>query len=346
MKLNIEQYYHNVPYLSLDRAIKKQHKKSDNIPFRILNFNEYNELLGNNYNLQQIKQLCKSYHIPVTGTKPKLISQLYYYLYLSSKIIVIQSYFRKFIQKRINHLHGPGYLNRSICTNDTDFSTLDSLEDIPNHQFISYKDTDGFIYGFDISSIYSLCNNCNQGEKCKNPYNRNIMPSSIFANVNIIKRLYSIFNKNVILEVSQPSKALCNDVNMRSVTLFHEIDNLGHYTSSSWFSILTKHQLEYFIYELMDIWVYRSQITNELRCQICPPHGKPFQRFSKNIFNNRNIKNIQLHILHIMELIINTGISQEMKYLGSSFVLCALTTVSNDAAIALPWFYQSMHEYF
>ena len=53
-------------------------------------------------------------------------------------------------------MHGPAYINRSLCTNQTDFFTMNDLKNIPINQFFSFKDQDGFIYGFNIISLYKI----------------------------------------------------------------------------------------------------------------------------------------------------------------------------------------------
>jgi hypothetical protein len=47
-------------------------------------------------------------------------------------------------------------------------------------------------------------------------------------------------------------------------------------------------------------------------------------------------------ILSIIEQFIKKGINREMSNLGASFILCGLTLVNVDAAMALPWLYQSV----
>ena len=49
-----------------------------------------------------------------------------------------------------NKAHGPAHKNRKLCVNETDFLSLENLSDIPQTQFFSYKENDGFIYGYDI----------------------------------------------------------------------------------------------------------------------------------------------------------------------------------------------------
>jgi hypothetical protein len=47
-------------------------------------------------------------------------------------------------------------------------------------------------------------------------------------------------------------------------------------------------------------------------------------------------------ILNIIDKLINYGINRDYKYLGSSYVLAALTLVNSNAANSIPWLYQSV----
>ena len=42
---------------------------------------------------------------------------------------------------------------------------------------------------------------------------------------------------------------------------------------------------------------------------------------------------------------IKLGVDKDSQTLGSYYVLCAMTLVSQDAAIALPWLYESVQYY-
>ena len=96
-----------------------------------------------------------------------------------------------------------------------------------------------------------------------------------------------------------------------------------------------------FIRELVDIWVYRANLTNELRRNICPLNGNPFSNI--NIVNltlfNQNELREQCYI--IINRLISANDSGN-KSLGANYVLCALTLVNSDAATNLPWLYESV----
>jgi hypothetical protein len=48
-----------------------------------------------------------------------------------------------------------------------------------------------------------------------------------------------------------------------------------------------------------------------------------------------------MHILEVLEKFVYSGIDNSSKILGVQYILCALTLVSESAALALPWYYES-----
>jgi hypothetical protein len=61
-----------------------------------------------------------------------------------------------------------------------------------------------------------------------------------------------------------------------------------------------------------------------------------------NYVNNEpNIYNVKKVVLDLLEKFVNTGVDKDSKTLGAYYVLGALTLVNNNAAIALPWLFQS-----
>jgi hypothetical protein len=96
--------------------------------------------------------------------------------------------------------------------------------------------------------------------------------------------------------------------------------------------------------ELSDIWDYRAQITIETKKLICPPYGTPFRNINNtNLINTQaNLPTIQKIILEILEKMVNSGVDSDSRSLGAYYVLAALTLVNENAAIALPWLFQSV----
>ena len=55
-----------------------------------------------------------------------------------------------------------------------------------------------------------------------------------------------------------------------------------------------------------------------------------------------NIDILRKMILDVLEKFVNSGVDKDSKSLGAYYVLGALTLVNQDAAIALPWLFQSV----
>jgi hypothetical protein len=303
-----------------------------------------NLLTEHNFNAQQLKIFAKHYKIKTTGNKQQLFIRIYSFLKLSKDATKIQKIGRGYLQKKYNKLHGPAFFYRKICTNDTDFLTGDELQDIPYSQFISYRDNDDFVYGFDMISLYNLVVKSLQVSPIvKNPYNRNNIPSYLILNIKSLIRISKILRIPLDLVIQDDTVDLSDEktIELRALSLFQNIDSLGNYSSPTWFLSLNRNQTIKMFRELIDIWDYRAQINNDTKRAICPPHGILMNHNLNIIFNEQNLLKLRKYMLDIMERLVNSGIDNDSKTLGAYYVLGALTIVSENAATSLPWLFQS-----
>jgi hypothetical protein len=341
MKKALLEKYINDIYEKCEMPVKnkKQNKVSDEY-LEIPTINSYTKLIYNNYNINQLKSFAKNYKIKVSGNKQELLKRIYCFLYLSSYIVKIQKIFRKHLVQKYKKLRGPAIMNRKLCTNNEDFVSMDPVEEINFHQFISYKDKDGFIYGFDIVSLHNLF--IKTDAEIKNPYNRNIIPMSVFKNIRNLIRISKLINITINLELQDESQHISfqKAIELKAVSLFQNIDSLGNYSNPNWFLELNKFQLIRFLDELIDVWDSRAQLTSHIRNKICP-HGDPFG--SIDSIEEMELLDLQKYTLTIIEKITNTGINNEYKTLGSFYVLGCLTLVSLPAARSLPWLTDSFN---
>jgi hypothetical protein len=304
-------------------------------------FNQYTYLLKYNYNIAQLKSFALQYKLNVTGTKQQLTTNIYTYLYLSNSVVKIQKIMRGCLQRKYNAFHGPGFNNRSGCTNTFDFLTMENLKDIPNEQFFSYKDEDKFMYGFDILSLYNLIYKCDG--LIKNPFTQKNISSSVINDLRSLLRLSHVLKINICTEIKDVTQDITYEksIELRALSLFQNIDALGNYSNPSWFMNLNRNELIKMLRNLIDIWTYRASLTIEVKKAICPPLGNPFNR----IYNYdclENLNDVRKYILEILEKFVNTGINKDNKCLGAYYVLSSLTLVSDDAATSLPWLFQAV----
>lgn len=340
---NLSENYENE--IKFPYKFEKINKNSISIPtiYNYINLTKYN------YTIQDLKTFAKHYKLKICGTKKDLIKRIFVFLQLSYYVTKIQKNFRGSLQRKFDKLHGPAFKNRKICTNDTDFITMEKLNELDFNQFFSYKDVDGFIYGFDLASIFSLIymkHNCKKTSQ--NPYNRNNIPVEVLMDIKILIKIGKILNKKIYLEIQDDPLNISNEkaIELRALSLFQNINALGNYSNSEWFLSLSRNNLIKFVREICDIWNYRAQLSVEVKNKICPPNGNPFRNLSipyiHTEIDNNNVKKV---ILEVLEKLVNSGVDADSKSLGAYYVLAALTLVNNDAATSLPWLFQSVSHF-
>ena len=324
--------------------------------FNIPNINEFNKILTINYKINELKLIQKHYNIKCIGNKEHLKKYLYNYLFYSYKTILIQKTVRLFFVKKYIMFHGPAFYNRKLCSNDVDFCTLDDLCCIPYNQFISFKDENNHIYGFDIISLYTLFKNGflamkknnNVTNDCfidiDNPFTKQKFTAKILKQVIAYIHISKILK--IVINLEYDELVIISDtkqLEMKIFTLFQKIDSLGNYTNIKWFLELDKKQLIRFVRELIDIWNYRANLSYEVKREIVPQRSDPFydRSINVNMLQQYSFIQIRKYCTIIIDIMINSGINNNACSLGSYYVLCALTTVSHEAAQALPWLYEA-----
>ena len=60
-------------------VVKKRSPKISQEDFSILEFNEYENLRSINYNVCQLKKMCRFHKQPLSGNKPTILNRLYYF---------------------------------------------------------------------------------------------------------------------------------------------------------------------------------------------------------------------------------------------------------------------------
>jgi hypothetical protein len=340
-----------------EKKEKKEKKMKENIVMP--SYNDYALLKeGNNkYSLLQLKEICRFHKQKLTGKKEQLAENLYNYLYKSKYALVIQKMWRKYYIKIYNKMRGPARLQRSICVNETDFYTMEPLANIPYLQFFSYCDDERkknkVVYGFDILSLFMLMKDeygHTDEEMLKNPYTREPFPDNVKDTLFNLLKASKRFDDKIIIKVEEvkplvaPTQNIRESIGIRTIAIFNDMNDLGNYTLSTWFSNLGHAQLVKFIRELYDIWTYRANLSDTVKREICPPYGSPFSTYLLNttLLNGFPVDSIRLFVLELMEEFIRSGVNRDSRYLGTNYILCALTLVSNEAAEALPWLYQSV----
>lgn len=303
---------------------------------------DYDNILKYNYTINQLKTAIKVLHIPECKKRKKKDIEKYTVnmMNIVNKICKIQKCWRNYFIFRFNQSVGPSFCNWSESNNIDDFYTAEDLHEISYYNFFSFKDSDGFIYTFNIVSIASLIDS----KIYENPYNRKQFTPEIISLIKKRVRYNKILNKSDVFGEYKPVVLSFTD---KVTNLFIKMDNLGNYTNVSWFLDLNIVRLKRFLYELFEIWNYRAQLTHQSKCVICPPNGNPFQNISldttfqrSSAYSLEDLRNIGFTI---MERLVCSAINDSDKNTGVLYILCSLTLVSHQARNSLPWLYASTH---
>lgn len=305
------------------------------------------KFLEQKYKLPELKEICKYYKLKKVGTKPVLTLQIFNHLKFFHHASIIQKYVKRyFIQKLLKYI-GNTALIRKNCNNDTDFYTLDETKHIHPFQWFSYKNENGFIYGFHSQSFLNLIN---KYQKCKepvlNPYDRSIIPDDTIQHFYSIQKLsnklihsyskrynieFSLHNENTIHELSLQQKF---------IDLFQQIDSYGNYSQAEWLLNQPYYKWKLFIREFVDIWNYRLNLSKEVKRNILPPTGNVLN--VQNILNITQFQYLKYSVYEFIYPFVYSGITDEFKKLGCIYILTAITLISEEAAIALPWLYDAV----
>lgn len=147
---------------------------------------------------REAKASIKSVHdFTLMGTKQVLLNRLMRYLMQDLQAIQIQRVIRGIYVRNAIKLRGLALKNRKICVNDTDFYSLEPLENIHYLDFFSYTDDKQFTYGFDIDSLYTYLKR--KSRRILNPYNRDNM-DKVVKDIRKLERLTKIINTHFVPE--------------------------------------------------------------------------------------------------------------------------------------------------
>lgn len=144
----------------------------------------------NNLSLKELKTALQNEREHHYGNKPVLKARLVNVYNQIKSAIKIQSAFRRYLVIESERMKGPGYKYRNKCVNDTDFFSMDKIQQVPCESFFSYVGNGGIVYGFNIFSLLMLFKTT---KKIANPYTREDIP------MHTICEIFSLCKKNEIL---------------------------------------------------------------------------------------------------------------------------------------------------
>jgi hypothetical protein len=327
--------------LSIISTKKKKFRILKNPKILSYQYLEKTDFKESKIRISDIKYTLKYYNLPIKKSKHENLNSLIfqlrnlnYYNGFLKQILLIQKLYRKNKINRINKLRGPSLFNRKNINNEYDFLTCENMIDIPNDKFFSYKDSDGFIYGFNIESIKYLIDH-----QDKNPYNRNPFPNKVIEKFKILVKIEEKMGKDLNFKFDDPISKY-QKMKQKCVKIFQRFDYLEHYSQVDWFLNIPLNKLKKLYAEIEDIWNYRAMLSTNMQKKYVKD-GKAFQHSISSINKISDILKLQNILLKEFYKFAFEGQTKEDCITSTYWILTGLTLVSPEAAEGLPYLVQS-----
>lgn len=307
--------------------------------------------------LPELKQYAKDLNLKISGTKPMLKARIEECLVQTRNVLKIQRNARKYLVTKWFKMKG----STAGCVNDTDFYTLEPLNEIPYLYYFRHVDG-AHSYGFNIRSLCNLA--LKNNGKFLNPYNRENLKQAEQKIADVVKLTNLILPGNQLMKdilamndgFSQPCAILSliqvrrplamnpfafklraldrMTIDERAMALFMHMDSLGNYTQISWFNELTHQKMYFMVARLHQLW---HHVPRDLRARVCP-HMSPF---SDTVFTVPLTEITLAIVLRMAEIFVYSGVDPEHQNLGAMYFLTGLTLVNLNARAQLPWLYDN-----
>ncbi len=237
----------------------------------------------------------------------------YEYDEYKNDIILVQSLARgKIVRQKNENLK---------CNNEEDFYTYDELKNIEPKYFYSYKDKNSIRWGFDIRSLDKLIQ-----MGYPNPYTTEEIPPGVILEIKLAMNLLK--NENGYEDLTD---SIVRDrketIKQKIVDLFSFIEQSGYTCHIEWFTSLSVRRLKELYRQLEDIWNYRSQLSQQMKCNICPPNADIFRTSMIEVMNYSCKEDLQELILNEVNKFTQAQTDSDRK-LGFMYFLIAFGMVS------------------
>ena len=165
-----------------------------------------------------------------------------------------------------------------------------------------------------------------------NPYTTEQIPDNIISDIKgKIKEIKKNSNYENITDIIQRDRK--ETIKQKIVDLFSFIEQSGYTCHIEWFTSLSIRRLKELYKQLEDIWNYRSQLSEQMKRNICPPNADIFKTPMYEVMNYNVKEDLQELILHEVMKFTNANTDSDRK-LGFMYFLIAFGYVSQPCYIA------------
>lgn len=267
---------------------------------------------------------------------PEITSNL---VLLNQKAKKIQNWWKLYVGFYRFKKQGPGVCIPSEAQNQTDIYTLDATSSIPNVYRWTYADSRGCIWFFDIRSL-SMTHAEDSRETLLNPYTRE--PLGKKAEQSFQTRCKWLRDRKYCLVHMAETELTPEQVwhqNVLDVTMKYDV--LGYHTCLNWFEELSIQQLYSFYSELWQLWMFRLDLSNEIKELVVPKWSASdrllFKWMPSELRFRPEKKWWQRVILDILNRFVSSAQLKEHKILGALYGMTAFAIVSPRVRYHYPW---------
>jgi len=258
----------------------------------------------------------------IIKSKNELFDKIKYHINLLKSYDSVENYKNIILVQSLARAKIVRQKNENIkCNNDEDFYTYDELTDIEPKYFYSYKDKGGIRWGFDIRSLDKLLQ-----MGYPNPYTTEQIPSNIILDIKRI--MNSLKNENGYEDLTDTIvRDRKETIKQKIVDLFSFIEQSGYTCLVEWFTSLSVRRLKELYRQIEDIWNYRSQLSHQMKRNICPPNADIFRTPMIEVMNYSCKEDLQELILLEVTKFTQAQTDSDRK-LGFMYFLIAFGMVS------------------
>jgi hypothetical protein len=345
---------------------------------------DYQTFIRKNYTIPQLKIILTHFNLRKSGKKQELIDRIKTHMLMLNATKKIAKWWRhysnpynKYLMNKLELMNSkkiPSFkriqeLEQTAVITD-DFVSMNSVHDLPHYQRV-FIDEHNLLYGFNIASLIEyfiqygikLYTNAKYDDsmlkKCINPYTRSPFSEKIIKQLqrhiqlcHILK--YPIQYNQEAEQIKYENMPIREQVIKRTNELFRYFDEFGFYTNAKWFLNMSLLDIYNVCLYLNDIWLYRSNMTFELRNKIVP-NSRNGRNTLRECINNvaelqRNyifattrdaqdeiLNAARMEVLDSFDILSKKGVDDDSRRIGTTYILTAITLVSYDAAETMPW---------
>ena len=259
------------------------------------------------------------------------IDKLIFYFQHINEIKCMQRTVRRFILSLRTFLHGDVYHKPQDSTNVEDFCTLEKIVELPSQELISFRNSTGCFYSFQVESFQKL----QTFNTIKNPYTRERIDLSVFDRLGEI----SYRKKNRPKKNNSYTHSLFWTNRKDMIRIEIECRKNNYELNYGWIMDAPLDKLHKLYGTLHDIWKIQHNLTPKIKTDLVPDTNDIITLFpvsKHSIWYNRNIDKVREIILNII-MKLSFSSENKVQIMGVIIILCGMIKINQECHALYSW---------